>query len=153
MPTPDRPIPRVPRTARLLGYAGLIPFFAGAASVWAARGTPAGAFAAYALAAYAATIAAFLGGVHWGPALRDGGRDVAALAWGVMPQLAAWLALLLLPSRPALAALASLLALCYLVDRRMYVRAGLADWLPMRLQLTLGAVASCLVAALVSAPA
>ena len=147
---PERP---VHRTARLLGFAGLIPFFAGAAWVWVARGTPGGAFAAYALAAYAATIAAFLGGVHWGPALRDGGRDIAALAWGVTPQLVAWLALLLLPTRTALAALAVLLAVCQLVDRRLYVRAGMAQWLPMRLQLTLGAVASCLVAALASAPA
>lgn len=136
------------RTARLLGYAGLIPFFAGAVWVWAARDTPAVGFATFALATYAATITAFLGGVHWGPALREGGRDIAALAWGVMPQLAAWLVLLLLPSRLVLAALAALLALCYLVDRRMYVRAGLTEWLPMRLQLTLGAVASCLAGAL-----
>lgn len=134
------------RTVRLLGYAGLIPFIAGAAWVWAARGSSSAATAAFALAAYAATIIAFLGGVHWGPALRDGGRDVAALAWGVVPQLAAWLALLL-PSRSALVVLAILLALCFVVDRRLYVRAGLANWLPMRLQLTTGAVVCCLGAA------
>ncbi|MGI4778272.1 MAG: DUF3429 domain-containing protein [Janthinobacterium lividum] len=103
----------------MLGLAGLLPFFAGTAWVWVARGTPGGAFAAHSLATYAATIAAFLGGLHWGPALRDGGRDVAAPAWGVTPQLAACL----------------------------------ADWLPMRLRLMPGAVASCLAAALVSAPA
>lgn len=98
------------------------------------------------LAAYAATIVAFLGGVHWGPAMRDGGRDLASLAWGVVPQLAAWLALLL-PTRHALVVLASLLAVCYLFDRQMYGRAGLAHWLPMRFQLTAGAMACCLVAA------
>ena len=100
----------------------------------------------FALEAYAATIAAFLGGVHWGPALRDGGRDLVTLAWGVAAQLSAWLALLL-PSRPALALLALLLAACFLFDRRVYGRAGLAEWLPMRGQLTVGAVACCLVAA------
>lgn len=133
-------------TVRLLGYAGLIPFSAGAAWVWATRAAPAGAFAAFALEAYAATIVAFLGGVHWGPALRDGGRDRAALVWGVVAQLAAWLALLL-PPRPALVVLASLLAVCYVFDRRMYGRAGLADWLPMRWRLTVGAVVCCLAAA------
>ncbi len=79
--------PPVP-AARLLGYAGLIPFIAGAAWVWATRATPAGAFAAFALEACAATIAAFLGGVHWGPALRNSGRDMTSLAWGVVAQLA-----------------------------------------------------------------
>ena len=144
MSTTDHP---TARTVCLLGYAGLIPFIAGAAWVWATRASPTGATAAFALAAYAATIVAFLGGVHWGPALRDGGRDVAALGWGVVPQLAAWLALLL-PSRSALVVLAILLALCFVVDRRLYGRAGLASWLPMRLQLTTGAVVCCLVAAL-----
>ena len=133
--------------ARLLGYAGLIPFIAGAAWVWATRAAaPAGALAAFALEAYAATIVAFLGGVQWGPALRNGGRDIASLVWGVVAQLAAWLALLL-PSRPALVVLALLLAACFVFDRRMYGRAGLADWLPMRLQLTVGAVACCFAAA------
>jgi Protein of unknown function (DUF3429) len=132
--------------ARWLGFAGLIPFITGAVWVWAARATPSSAFAAFALAAYAATIVAFLGGVHWGPALRDGGRDRVALVWGVAMQLAAWLALLL-PSRPALVALASLLVLCLVFDRRMYGRVGLGAWLPMRLQLTAGAVACCLAAA------
>lgn len=132
--------------ARWLGYLGLLPFVAGAAWVWATRSTPAGVAAAFALEAYAATIVAFLGGVHWGPALRDGGRDLASLAWGVLPQLAAWLALML-PSRLALAVLALLLAVCFVVDRRLYGRAGLAAWLPMRGQLTAGAVACCLAAA------
>ena len=140
--TNRQPLP----AARWLGYAGLIPFIAGAACVWATRATPFGALAAFSLTAYAATIVAFLGGVHWGPALRDGGRDLSPLVWGVAVQLAAWLALLL-PSRPALVVLALLLAACFVFDRRAYGRIGLADWLPMRQQLTVGAVASCLAAA------
>ena len=137
-------------TARALGYAGLIPFIAGAAWTWAARGGAGADSAAFALAAYAATIVSFLGGVHWGGALRDDGQHPAALAWGVAPQLAAWLALLL-PPRPALALLALLLGACWLVDRRLYPRAGLASWLPMRLRLTAGAMASCLAAAAAAA--
>ncbi|CAN5894746.1 hypothetical protein BH11PSE13_BH11PSE13_45820 [soil metagenome] len=133
-------------TARLLGYAGLVPFVVGAAWAWATRATPTGATASFALAAYAATIVAFLGGVHWGPALREGGRDLSALGWGVLAQLAAWLALLL-PTHTALLVLAGLLALCFVLDYRLYARAGLAEWLPLRLRLTCGAVASCLLAA------
>lgn len=132
--------------ARWLGYAGLIPFIAGAASVWATRATPFGALAVFVVQAYAATIVAFLGGVHWGPALRDGGRDRVLLVWGVAAQLAAWLALLL-PVRPGFVVLALLLAACFLFDRRMYGRIGLAEWLPMRSQLTAGAAACCLAAA------
>jgi hypothetical protein len=37
--------------------------------------------------------------------------------------------------------------LCLVFDRRMYGRVGLGEWLPMRLQLTVGAVACCLAAA------
>ena len=132
--------------ARGLGFAGLLPFAAGAVGVWAFRGSPAAHTVAFALAAYAATIVAFLGGVHWGPTLSRGGRDFAVLAWGVLAQLAAWLSLLL-PVPTALVILALLLVACYLFDRRMYRRFGLAEWLPLRLQLTIGAVASCLAAA------
>ncbi len=140
--TNHQPVP----AARWLGYAGLIPFIAGAAWVWATRASPSGPFARFALETYAATIVAFLGGVHWGPALREGGRDRVSLAGGVAAQLAAWLALLL-PSRPALVLLALLLAACFLFDRRMYGRIGLGEWLPMRQKLTAGAVACCLAAA------
>ncbi len=114
--------------------------------MWALDDPVVSARSAFALAAYAATIAAFLGGVHWGPALREGGLAPVPLVWGVMPQLAGWLALLL-PSYPSLLACSAVLVLCYIADRRLYPEAGLAAWLPMRLQLTVVASASCVVAA------
>lgn len=98
------------------------------------------------LAAYAATIASFLGGVHWGTALRAGGQAPVPLIWGVMPQLAGWLALLL-PRHAGLLACAAVLVACYVVDRRLYPAEGLGGWLPMRLQLTVVAAASCIVGA------
>jgi len=98
------------------------------------------------LAAYAATIAAFLGGVHWGQALRAGGLNPVPLIWGVMPQLAGWLALLM-PMRASLLTCAAVLVVCYAVDRRLYPNEGMAAWLPIRLQLTVVAVASCVVGA------
>ena len=135
-----------PSWARVLGIAGLIPFVAGAVFPWAVRDPSTAAQAGFALAAYAATIAAFLGGVHWGPALRAGGVAPVPLLWGVVPQLAGWLALLMPPSA-SLPACAAVLVACYVADRRLYPEAGLGAWLPMRLQLTIVAAASCLVGA------
>ena len=84
----------LPAPARLLGPAGLIPFAGLAIGVWA--GLPG---AGPALAAYGATILAFLGAVHWGLALAapaaERGADWARLGLGVVPSLIAWVALLL----------------------------------------------------------
>lgn len=132
------------RAARALGYAGLLPFVGGA--VWLAAG-PAGqqALAAQALAAYAATIVSFLGGIHWGLAFAaSGGPSTARLAWGVVPSLLAWPALLL-PASAGLALLAATLVLCYAVDHRAYPRHGLGAWLPMRRALSTVATLSCAV--------
>ena len=126
--------------------AGLLPFVAGAVLLWADRDPSTAAHAAFALAAYAATIAAFLGGVHWGPALRAGGLAPAPLLWGVMPQLAGWGALLM-PASASLPMCAAVLVACYAVDRRLYPEAGLAAWLPLRLQLTIVSSTSCLLGA------
>ena len=84
----------LPAPARLLGPAGLIPFAGLAIGVWA--GLPG---AGPALAAYGATILAFLGAVHWGLALAapaaERGADWGRLGLGVVPSLIAWVALLL----------------------------------------------------------
>ena len=130
----------------MLGFAGLLPFVAGVVLLWAVRDPSTVAHAGFALAAYAATIAAFLGGVHWGPALRAGGLAPVPLIWGVVPQLAGWLALLM-PVSASLPTCAAVLVACYAADRRLYPAAGLAAWLPMRLQLTIISAASCLLGA------
>ena len=135
-----------PPWARILSIAGLVPFVAGAAALWALRDPVASARAGFGLAAYAATIAAFLGGVHWGPAMRAGGMAPAPLIWGVTPQLAGWLALLM-PAPAGLLTCAAVLVACYAADRRLYPDEGLAAWLPMRLQLTVVAAASCIAGA------
>ena len=144
---PTIPFSSPPPWARLLGIAGLVPFVACALTIWALRDPVVSARVAFALAAYAATIVAFLGGVHWGPALRAVGVAPVPLIWGVMPQLAGWLALLL-PSFSSLLVCAAVLVVCYVADRRLYPAAGLAAWLPMRLQLTVGAVVSCVLGAI-----
>ena len=128
-------------TAFALGRAGLVPFVAGALALWFAD--PASqATLAFALSAYAATIVAFLGGIHWGLGARAAVNGSARLVWGVVPSLVAWAALLLPPSA-GLVVHGAALATCYAVDRRVFPVEGLAAWLPLRLQLTTIAAASC----------
>lgn len=129
-----------------LGYAGLIPFILLAALMWLvdAELLP---FVAIALGGYAAAIVSFLGGVHWGIGFMKG--DAAPrfhFIWGVMPAFIAWLALLM-PAYAALPLLGLVVVACYSVDSKTYPAAGLASWLPIRLQLTFVATASCVLGA------
>lgn len=136
-------VPTRPSTAAWgLGGAGLLPFM-GAAAWLALAPAGAGEWPARVLAAYAATIVSFLGGIHWGLALATAsGPATARLAWGVVPSLVAWPALLL-PPPTGLSLLAAALVLCFAVDRRSYPPLGLAAWLPLRAVLTAVATLSC----------
>ena len=58
------------RDALRLGYAGLLPFVAGAGLVWLVR-PEVHPYVALALSGYAAVILSFLGGIHWGLAMRE----------------------------------------------------------------------------------
>ena len=134
--------------ARLLGLAGLLPFAAAALLAWWPQALPwQGLDARMALLAYGAVILSFLGGIHWGLVMRAALPASGRLLWGVTPSLLAWLALLL-PPAPGLWLLAVALLLCFVVDRALYRAAGLERWLPLRLQLSAGAVAACVAGAL-----
>lgn len=125
-----------PRWAARLGYAGLLPFAALAAATGLAEPSYR-AQAAFALLAYGATIASFLGAIHWGLAMRGPlTPQPGPFVWGVFPSLVAWLALLM-PLPQGLVTMALLLGICLAVDRRSYPAYGLSGWLGMRLQLTL----------------
>ena len=133
----------LPPPARLLGPAGLIPFAALAIGIWA--GMPG---AGTALAAYGATILAFLGAVHWGLALAapatERGADWGRLGLGVVPSLIAWVALLLpLPIGLGLLALA---ILGTAAAESWAAQAGLVPraYLGLRWLLSAGAAASLL---------
>ena len=143
----------LPRWAAQLGYAGLMPFVALAAAAWLA---PAAyrAQAAFALLAYGASIASFLGAIHWGLAMRGPlttdtphTPQAGPYLWGVFPSLVAWVAMLL-PASQGLVTVALLLGICLAVDRRTYPAYGLSQWLGMRLQLTLVAALSLLAGSL-----
>ena len=135
--------------ARRLGSGGLIPFLGLAAALWA--GWPADwPPASTALLGYGATIASFLGAIHWGLVMRGereaSAQHVPSLLWGVVPSLLGWVALLLGPAT-GLLLIAALLWACFAVDRVLYPRFQLQAWLPMRWRLTLVASLSCLAGA------
>lgn len=132
--------------ARVLGLGGLLPFLAGAVALAVLDAPGLKAWAATALVAYAALIATFLGGIHWGLAMRGVQPVTARLGWGVSPSLLAWVAVML-PASIGLSLLALLLVTCYAADRKLYASAGLSGWLGLRLQLTSVATLSCLVGA------
>jgi hypothetical protein len=137
--------------ARQLGWAGVLPFVGGALLLWLvpASQPQAHAFAALALSGYAAVIISFLGGVHWGVALRQDAPDLRLLAWGVTPSLLAWVALLM-PAYAALVVHGAVLLLCWAVDRRLYPQHGLERWLTLRFRLSAVASACCFLGAAAS---
>ena len=135
-------------TAKLLGYAGLIPFLTFSVGCWLPL--PFVSDSLSVLIAYAAVILAFMGAVHWGAAMsRDNNQGYQYLLVSVVPALAAWIALML----PALAGLVILLSsfiLLYLYDRAVQHSQGFPSWyIPMRTNLTL-VVTLCLASALLS---
>ncbi len=132
--------------ATRLGYAGLIPFVLLAALLWIVQ-ADLRPWLAIALTSYAALIATFLGGIHWGiAAQRPHHEQTFHYIWGISPSLIAWIALIM-PAYAGLPLLAALLIVCYLVDHRSYVTAGWSAWLPMRLKLTAVSGLSCLIGA------
>ncbi len=134
------------RTAWLLGVAGLLPFFAASAALWAGpeRLGPGVFFAPIVLLAYAATIASFLGGARWGAeTARPGGPRPLFLVSSVAPQLAA-VALVAapLPATDRYAGLALVLAVQGVGDT---LSPDLPAWYrSLRIPLTVGAVGAVL---------
>jgi hypothetical protein len=84
----------MPRTrpTDALGYAGLIPFAASSGALAAGFHAE---LAVRSLLGYGAVILSFIGAVHWGYALRDGGGGPGAFVASVLPSLVGWVSLLL----------------------------------------------------------
>ncbi|MBC7939016.1 MAG: DUF3429 domain-containing protein [Chitinophagaceae bacterium] len=138
---PAAPVPG----AQWLAYGGLLPFVGCAGLVWLVR-PEFQAYAALALSAYAAAIVSFLGGIHWGLAFCQRQPRPALFAWGVVPSLVAWLAMMM-PPLAGLVLHGLMLVVCYAVDRRVYPMQGAQHWLTLRLRLTAVAAPSCFVGA------
>ena len=103
-------------------------------------------YATLALAGYAAVIVSFLGGIHWGVALRQTAPAASLFIWGVLPSLVAWLAVMM-PASAGLVVQGVMLVACYAVDRRVYPQQGLAHWLTLRFRLSAVAALSCFLGA------
>jgi hypothetical protein len=138
---------RLRSRARLLGFAGLIPFLV-AAAVLVAGPASLEALALRSLLAYGAIILSFMGAVHWGLAMTSSRDDaIAQLSLSVLPALLGWVALLL-PAVPACLFLLAGFAGLYWFDLRAAPRGAVPDWYPaLRLPLTTGVVL-CLAVAL-----
>jgi hypothetical protein len=105
-----------PKLAKLLGFGGLVPFYAGAVALW--LGEPEAQDAALAVTMiYAATILSFVGAVHWGRLLADA-QGEAGLGWSVVPALLGWLAAAWLEPLPGLILLIVGFWAAYVVDAR-----------------------------------
>lgn len=138
------PVTDIPLPARLLGFAGLLPFLAGALGVWVLE-TPWDWVVLNAQVYYGCVILSFLGAVHWGRALASSLEGEALwrpLAWSVTPCLLAWVAAFAKPDLAIVLLIGGLMA-TYLVDRSA---TGLG-WFPawygvLRKYLSAGAVAS-----------
>jgi hypothetical protein len=151
----DRPIgrdDRIPPAALVLGWAGVIPFASGAIALWlTARGARFESFVVVPLLAYGAVILSFLGGARWALGFRLHGTEAQAraFAFSIIPALTAWAGVALY-RQPLLAF--ALLAGGHTVQGWFDVTTSTQDsapaWYPkLRLQLTVAAVATLIVAA------
>ena len=131
--------------ARVLGYGGAFPFLCGAI---AANQQVAllGLAPAHLLLSYGAVILSFLGGLHWGRVITSPNpnkrSDSAWLIWSVCPSLLGWMTLML-PVKVG----AVVLSLCFLaalqIDQKLFREQIWPTWMrPLRLHLSLIAVAS-----------
>jgi hypothetical protein len=134
--------------AKVLGYAGLIPFVVFSIGAWLPL--PFVGYPVDYLVAYAAVILAFMGAIHWGAAMAGPkGMRARYLVASVIPALVAWITLLLPQSTALLVLLAGFVSL-YAFDRATSRMQDLPGWyVPMRLRLTT-VVALCLAVALIS---
>ena len=78
------------RTARILGYAGLIPFYATAVGALFTGGAEGVVLLLHLQVTYGAVIASFLGGVYWGLAMDTARSTGSILMRSVVPGLAGW---------------------------------------------------------------
>lgn len=142
---------RIPSAALLLGLAGLVPFFAGAAALWASLPLLPPETGLKLAIVYGAIILSFLGGIRWGTAIGpyDTSRQTLEFSASVLGSLAG-LAAVFLPAIPALALLIAGFLMQGLWDVMSVDSGRLPSWFGrLRMILTAGAVVS-LIAALVA---
>ncbi len=131
--------------ARILGYGGALPFLCGAICV-NQQIAVLGLAPAHFLLSYGAVILSFLGGLHWGRVITspnaNGRPDSTWLIWSVLPSLLGWVALLL-PVKVGAVVLSLCFFACFQIDQKLFREQIWPAWMrPLRLHLSLIAVAS-----------
>ncbi|MFN4289379.1 MAG: DUF3429 family protein [Permianibacter sp.] len=124
----------LPRTLQVLAYAGLLPFFAGALAGWLPS-LPFASLLQALLVPYAALIASFMAGSHWGIAVSARAVPRMELLLAVSLMLLSW-PLLLLPDALALIGLLLIFAALLTTEPRL-LRRGLVNRQYFRLRLWL----------------
>ena len=131
---------------RSMTYLGTIPLMGMAVLMWLVHHEVHG-FVAVAMTSYAGIVVAFLGGVHWGIGLRIGVHAPKFhFIWGAIAAFCGWFGTMMMPAA-GMPFLALMFVICYVVDDRTWVRAGLSEWLTARFHATVIAVLSCLAGA------
>lgn len=130
----------IPPSAKLLGYAGVLPF-AALALTHLVGGAEASQHALRGFVAYGAVILSFLGGIRWGVASRFNRSQAAALAFSVLPSLWAFACLLWPAQETAIWGLLMGFTFLGMVDW-LIPAPGSAAWLTrLRARLSMAAVA------------
>ena len=140
----------IPFIAKILGYAGLVPFLVLALGLWIIP-QPYTDQLNQALMTYAAIILSFMGAVHWGAAVDLVNKNQQLqLGLSVIPPLIEWLALLL-PIFYGLSLLTVAFVLLCIIDSLSTKLNAMPRWYPkLRVPLTT-IVVSCMITALLAA--
>lgn len=133
--------PEALRTARQLGYGGLLPFIGLTALSFYSGNSALQDFAREGLALYAVSILSFVGGVSWGIALADQSlqpeQQRRLFVYSVLPSLVAWLIWFFPEGAMRWVAFAALTFALYLVDLKHGQQLGWPkEWLTLRLHLS-----------------
>lgn len=130
----------IPLMARILGFAGLIPFFAGGTIIWAPIDLSTRLGLMEISISYATLICSFLGGVRWGANMEK--KEDFIFVLSVLPTLLAF-ACLFFPTPLAIGLLTIIFLALGVIDMLDARRNDVARWYgALRLWLTLGASAS-----------
>ena len=141
----------IPSAALILGLAGLVPFFAGAVSLWLPLWSLPPDSGLKLITIYGAIIVSFLGGIRWGTAIGPSDPNFQGMEFvtSVLGPLAA-LAVIFLPPVPGLTLLIGGFLLQAFWDVTSVESGRLPLWFgKLRMMLTVGAVLS-LMAALIA---
>ncbi len=137
-------IQAIPLSNRLLGLAGLIPFW-GLAFLIVFTEETSSFHALKALITYGAIILSFLGGIHWGMAVQSIEKATwSRMGWGVTLSLIGWAAIFI-PSLYALALLVTALFAALVIDLKLVDNYSEGNWYQiLRILLSLGAITALL---------